>query len=312
MTCSWKENKDTTGNPLWQVKLVEGKLFEESVQGTQNNTALMAALSSVVWANPFVLPIIKCEKDSAYQISFYNPNKTIVVNDSLPWDGANFCWAHKPESVEIWPGLYEKAYAALVMNVSPTSCERPLTIPDWLNKSVDFIPWGNDPLGIMRRLVPAIHRYDNTVSDTAAKLVFDSIKGICTYCSITMPYEHMRTKNVKSYYAAAGLTRSEIEYSFGTGGPLRPNHAYSILGVMKDQTYNGDIESFSSDKNFIIVRDPLAKKVRTFSHTPTSFLPMGDCIYSAVHVNLDGSFGTIAVPVEEFVYAFSKYGWMQW
>jgi hypothetical protein len=72
------------------------------------------------------------------------------------------------------------------------------------------------------------------------------------------------------------------------------------------------VESFNPDQNFVIVRDPLAKRVRTFSHAPTSFLPMGDCIYSTVHVNCDGSVGAIAVPLAEFVYAFSDYGWMQW
>jgi hypothetical protein len=312
MTCSWKENKDNTGNPLWQVKLVEGKLFEEPVQGSQNNTALIAALSSVVWANPFALPITRCEKENHYRISFYNPAKTLVVGDSLPWNGSNFCWAHKPNSVEIWPGMYEKAYAGLVMNASTTSCDHPLTEPDWLNKSADFIPWGTDPLAITRRLVPSTRKYDNAVSDTAAKLVFDNIKNICTSCSVTEPYEHLRTKNVRSYYAVTGLTRSEIEYSFGTGGPLRPKHAYSILGLMRDRSYTGDLESFSTDKNFIIVRDPLAKKVRTYAQAPTDFLPMGDCIYSAVHVNCDGSTGAIAVPVGEFVYSFSNYGWVQW
>ncbi len=312
MTCSWKENTNTGGNPLWQVKLEEGKLFEEPVQGNQNNTALIAALSSVVWANPFALPITRCENEHTYQVSFYNPSQTVVLEDSLPWDGSNFCWAHKPGSVEIWPGIYEKAYAALQKNASPTSCDHPLTKPDWLNKPGDFIPWGQDPLAVMHRLVPSTKKYSNTVPDTAAKLIFDNFKGICTSCSITSPYEHLRTRNVKPYYAVTGLTRSEIEYSFGTGGPLRPKHAYSVLGVMKDQAYEGDLESFNPDRNFIIVRDPLAKKVRIFSQAPTSFLPMGDCIYSAVHVNLDGTTGSVAVPVSEFVYAFADYGWLQW
>jgi hypothetical protein len=80
--------------------------------------------------------------------------------------------------------------------------------------------------------------------------------------SVTEPYEHLRKKNMKSYFAVTGLTRSEIEYSFGTGGPLRHEHAYSILGVMRDQSYAGDIESFNPDQNFIIVRMRLRRKCR--------------------------------------------------
>jgi hypothetical protein len=312
MICNWKENKDTMGNPIWQVKLEEGKLFDEPVQGNQNNTALIAALSSVTWANPFSLPITRCKSKNTYQISFYNPMKTIAVQDSLPWDGGNFCWAHKQESVEIWPGIYEKAYAALVMNAPSISCEEPLTMPDWLNKPMEFIPWGSDPLAILRHLIPTTRMYDSMVSTDAAKLVFDSIRNICTSCSLTETYEHMRTKNVRGYYATVGMTRPEMEYSFGTGGPLRANHAYSILGVMKDQSYLGDTASFSTDNNFVILRDPHAKKVKTFPRAPTSFLPMGDCIYSAVHVSCDGSTGVVAVPVSEFVYGFLKYGWVQW
>jgi hypothetical protein len=311
VTCSWKENKDDAGNPIWQVKLVEGKLFDEAVQGNQNNSALIAALSSVVWANPFSLPITQCEKKNAYRISFYNPMITITLKDSLPWDESDFCWAHKPESGEIWAGLYEKAYAARVTN-SPSSCDYPIATPDWLNKSMDFIPWGKDPVEIMRHLIPTIHFYDTMVSRDAAKLIFDNIKSICTSCSFTEPYEHMRTKNVKGYFAAVGTTHSDMKDSIGAEGSIQSNHCYSILGVMKDISYVGDIATFAPDNNFIIVRDTLAKKVKTFPGAPTSFLPMGDCIYSTVHVNCDGSMGALAVPISQYVEAFSRYGWVHW
>jgi hypothetical protein len=55
----------------------------------------------------------------------------------------------------------------------------------------------------------------------------------------------------------------------------------------------------------ILLRSAMpAKKVRTYQHAPTSFLPMGDCVYSTGHANLDGSTGVAAVPIAEFVYAF--------
>jgi hypothetical protein len=130
-----KKNKDwTPPNGTWGDA---GEFFEEAaeffdpVQGAVANCYYIAALSAVAWATPYRIKHMTRAVGQAQplftnMIRFFKPDsngtldKEIEVTDSVPLNTATggFIYCRSSEAGEIWPAVYEKAFAKLVTGIS--------------------------------------------------------------------------------------------------------------------------------------------------------------------------------------------------
>lgn len=109
----------------------EAAEFFDPVQGAVANCYFIAALSAVAWASPYRISHMSRATGHGNQeftnlIRFYEPDskgkidKEIEVTDKVPVRTSNnsFIYCRSSESGEIWPALYEKAFAKLVTGTS--------------------------------------------------------------------------------------------------------------------------------------------------------------------------------------------------
>jgi len=121
-------NQDwTPANASWVDK---GTFFNETaeffdpVQGAVANCYFIAALSAVAWATPYRISHLtratgQGQDQFTNLIRFYEPDsngqvdKEIEVTDTVPVNNTtgNFIYCRSSESGEIWPAVYEKAFA---------------------------------------------------------------------------------------------------------------------------------------------------------------------------------------------------------
>lgn len=125
-----------TGNVIGSVPWSDpGRFFNEAaeffdpIQGAVANCYYIAALSAVAWAMPYHIKHLTRATGQQQQrftnlIRFYNPDsdgkldKEIEVTDSVPYNAStgDFVYGRSSEQGEIWPAVYEKAYAKLITN----------------------------------------------------------------------------------------------------------------------------------------------------------------------------------------------------
>ncbi len=123
-------NQDwTPANASWQDK---GTFFNETaeffdpVQGAVANCYYIAALAAVAWSTPYRIAHLtralgQNQQQFTNLIRFYKPDsngqidKEIEVTDSIPVSNTtgNFIYCRSSEAGEIWPAVYEKAFAKL-------------------------------------------------------------------------------------------------------------------------------------------------------------------------------------------------------
>jgi len=121
-------NQDwTPANASWQDK---GRFFNETaeffdpVQGAVANCYFIAALSAVAWATPYRISHLtratgQGQDQFTNLIRFYKPDsngqidKEIEVTDTVPVNNTtgNYIYCRSSEAGEIWPAVYEKAFA---------------------------------------------------------------------------------------------------------------------------------------------------------------------------------------------------------
>jgi len=114
---------DWTGDGMdWEDRgdfFEEGTEFSDALQGATGDCYLIAALASIAWARPYV--IVQRNRATGVQqdefvnrIDFFSGGAAPVeVTERLPVyeNSQALVYARSAESGEIWPGVYEKAYA---------------------------------------------------------------------------------------------------------------------------------------------------------------------------------------------------------
>ncbi|MCL4799048.1 MAG: hypothetical protein KJ025_05630 [Burkholderiales bacterium] len=103
----------------------EAAEFFDPIQGAVANCYYIAALSALAWAAPFrIQHLTRATGPNQQQfvnlIRFYKPDgngaldKEIEVTDTVPLNGSGgFIYCRSSETGEIWPAVYEKAFAKL-------------------------------------------------------------------------------------------------------------------------------------------------------------------------------------------------------
>jgi hypothetical protein len=187
--------------------------FSDPIQGAVGNCYLIAAISAVAWADPYTIvhrnrATGSGEADRVSGIQWYSkggskdaPSHMVEVTDKVLVNSSNFmpyCRSRDPN--EIWPALYEKAFAKWILQDSGDA-------PDITQTA------GGDPAKATAQITGKTPYYYDTASRTADQL-----------------YTVVRSHSI-SYKTFAPMTA--WTYASGpnyTGSNIAANHAYTVLG----------------------------------------------------------------------------------
>ncbi|WP_309617261.1 C2 family cysteine protease [Salinibacterium sp.] len=199
----------------------EGRFYNEAtefldpVQGGVGDCYFIAALASVAWSMPSTI----ADKTRAtghdnqafkHQVSFFGDAGwgSVEVTDRILTNGGGPTFARSSEAGEIWPAVYEKAYAK------------------WrLGSSDDFpaIPSisGGDP-SIAARALTGLQDYRNWHSSFTSPQILELIKTHCSSGRTTTP--------MVAWTHGGDSAEGRVAY---TDANVVGGHAYSVLGWMR-------------------------------------------------------------------------------
>lgn len=206
----------------------EGAETTDPVQGALGDCYFIAALASVAWARPYVIaqrtrPLGTGQQQFVDMVEFFSDGKPtkVEVGELMPLvaPGNTFIYARSSEAGEIWPAIYEKAYAKWRTH---DAGDRPNYNPIA----------GGDPVGALQTLTGLTPTYIGNASlsahDIWQKVRANSISMKTFNPMVAWTYGTAPSPNVN--YATAHIVA---------------NHAYSILGWQ-----------YADSKEYIVLRNP--------------------------------------------------------
>jgi len=221
--------------PTW---LDQGTFFREAaeffdpVQGAVANCYFIAAMSSVAWSRPYVIKQLTRATGQAQQqfvdmIRFYDPangnaGHDIEVTELTPVaSNGSPIYCRSSETGEIWPAVYEKAFAKYVTN-------DPGDFPD-----ITKTAWG-DCVYASAQLTGLSRHYFDTASHTA-----DQLWNLVRANSLSR-----RTFNPMTAwtYGSGDASPDHVTYSDAN---LVAAHCYSILGW-----------AYENGQEYVVLRNP--------------------------------------------------------
>jgi hypothetical protein len=224
--------------------------FFDPIQGAVANCYYIAALSAVAWAMPFRIRHLTRATGQVQDmftnlIQFFKPDsggqidKEVEVTDTVPLNaGGGFLYARSSEAGEIWPAVYEKAYAKLKTGTTSDH-------PDILATA-----WG-DCVWATAQLTGGQREYHNTADNTADKL-WDIVRGNSL---------SRRTLNPMTAwtYASGDAAPKKVVYADAN---VVGSHCYTILGW-----------DYRDGRKYIILRNPWGNTEATVQNlTGTTWL----------------------------------------
>jgi hypothetical protein len=211
-----------------------GDFFEEAaeltdpIQGAVANCYFIAALSSVAWARTYVIAqrtraTGTGPQDFVDMIEFYKGAKSekVEVTELLPLNspGNTFIYARSSEPGEIWPAVYEKAFAKWVT-------KDPGDKPDILKTAY------GDPVGAAASLTGLTPYYYSNPS-LSEDQIWQNVRENCI---------SRKTFNPMVAWTYGSSPSPDVNYS---SAHLAANHAYSILGWQ-----------YANSQKYIVLRNP--------------------------------------------------------
>jgi len=222
----------------------EASEFFDPVQGAVGDCYLIAALSSIAWATPYVISqrtraIQQSNQSFVDMIEFFpSPNsaaKQIEVSEAMPLSSGShgFLYCRSSEAGEIWPAVYEKAYAKWKTG----------TATDYPNITAIA---GGDPVRATSELNNWKRYYYGTSSQSADNL-WSLVRGNS---------RSYRTFNpmVAWTYSSGENSPDKVRYADAN---LVANHAYSILGW-----------AYRNNTKYIVLRNPWGQKEANIDTMP--------------------------------------------
>jgi hypothetical protein len=200
----------------------EAAEFFDPVQGAVGDCYLIAALSSVAWARSFTISDAARatggdNETFTHRITLYNngqPQDFEVTDKILVADDGSVPFCRSKETDEIWPGIYEKAYARMRLG---EATDYP-AIPD--------IAFG-DPVGAAAQLTGLAPTYMWHSDFTSAQVL----------------------AAVRSHSSNGRTTSPMVAWTYGSGpegdvayrdANIVAGHAYSVLGSMRRYEFRLD------------------------------------------------------------------------
>lgn len=188
--------------------------YNDPVQGAVANCYFIAAMAAIAWADPYriehkVRATGTGEADRVNAIQFYTkgggkdaPSKLIEVTDNIITGAANsnpfYCRSN--DAGEIWPGVYEKAFAKWI---TQSASDKP---------DITQTAYG-DPAKATAQLNNKTPYYYNSTAYTAEQL-YETVRGN------SLSYKTFNPMTAWTY-------GSNVNYS---GTNIVGNHAYTVLG----------------------------------------------------------------------------------
>jgi hypothetical protein len=207
----------------------EGSEFSDPIQGAVGDCYLIAALSSVAWARTYDIAhrtraTGQSQQQFVDQVTFFEGAKKILVEvtETVPVNSAgNFLYARSSEAGEIWPAVYEKAYAKWRLAT-------PGDHPNILGIA------GGDPILAAAQLTGLSRNYYATKS-TSADTLWTRVRENAISRKTFNPM-------VAWTYSSGEKSPDKVNYSSAN---LVANHAYSVLGW-----------DYRNGAKYIVLRNP--------------------------------------------------------
>lgn len=211
----------------------EAAEFFDPVQGAVANCYYIAALSAVAWAQPRRIGHLtratgQTQEQFANLVRFYKPNsdgqvdKEIEVTDRVPLNSSGgWIYARSSESGEIWPAVYEKAYAKYKTGVTGDQ-------PD-----ITKTAWG-DCVNATAQLTGGKPNYYSSGNNSADQL-WDRVRAN------SMSRRTIRPMTAWTY-SSGQASEQKIVYSDAN---IVASHCYAVLGW-----------DHRDGKKFIVLRNP--------------------------------------------------------
>jgi hypothetical protein len=265
----------------------EGTELTDPIQGSVGNCYFIAALASVAWARPHVIAQRNRttglgQHDFVDMIEFYKGGKPerVEVTELLPLNspGNTFIYARSSEAGEIWPAIYEKAYAKWKTN-------DPGDKPDILKT------WGGDPVRALAELTGLTPYYQST-SGLSAHDIWQKVRANCI---------SMKTFNPMVAWTYGSSPSPDVNYG---NAHIAANHAYSILGWQ-----------YANNQEYIVLRNPWGTYEATLNVTGGTWVAWDQPYYSGPGwwrpVHMATPDGIFALRSDTFQKYFRGFGWVR-
>lgn len=258
----------------------DGAEMTDPVQGGLGDCYFIAALSSVAWSRTYVIAqraSVGATGGPNDMIEFFkqgSPASKVAVTEKVPLNspGNTFIYARSADPGEIWPAVYEKAYAKWRTN-------DPGDQPNYGPIA------GGDPVAAVYQLMGGVPSYYWT-SQLAADAIYQKVRENSVSYKTFNPM-------VAWTYPSGDQSPDKVNYSTAH---LAANHAYSIFGW-----------AFANNKSYLVIRNPWGSYESTLNPEFTSWVA-----WDAPYHGGPGWWHTIPMATQDGVFAievgaFKKY-----
>ena len=257
-----------------------GDFFEEAaeyfdpVQGALGDCYFIAALSAVAWSRPYVIMQRSRATGAAAasfvdRIDFYSGGlKTMEVSERVPLVTSTNAWiyARSSEAGEIWPAVYEKAFAKWKTNDATDEPNYGPIAGGWPVQATTEL---TNLTGVTK-----------TCSALSEDDIWTAVRSNC------LSY---RTFNPMTAWTFC-QTPSPVEYS-GTG--IVGYHAYTILGW-----------AYVNNTKYIVLRNPWGHNSPVINSLPGNWSAYDTSFWRSVPLNAGGVFAIPAGTFKKYYWQF--------